>query len=436
MKPRFHYAQRPQAAGGAGLGAGGSGLGAGGSGLGAGGPGRSCYRGGVDYGVRLGQRGLRQGREVRETMDEQAGGAAGAVDAFGADLLGLLGERDADVVFSPASVAGALGLALAGAGGQTAAELRAALHVSGSAGAGALAIRGGEGTDGAVTLRAPSLLWVQSGLALRPEFTAQVAAAVAETDFAREPEAARSRINRVIAEQTAGKITGLLAPGLVTALTRLIITSAVYLKAAWTEPFAESSTSSAPFHPDGPERPSLTVPMMRNASVRSYLRGDGYQAVLLPYGGGLSMAVLLPDGPVAALREKLSADGLSGLLAGAGRARVQLSLPKFRLQTSADLVPVLERLGVRQAFTGQADFSGITEDARLLIDAIAHQAYIDVNEHGTEAAAATAVIIRAAAAIRVNQVTMTVNRPFVFAIIDSATGLPLFLGQVSHPRAP
>jgi serpin B len=371
-------------------------------------------------------------------MDHQPARTSGAVDAFGADLYALLTEQAPDVVFSPASVAGALGMALAGARGRTAAELQAALHLTGPPGAGPPslpALRSGGTPDPSVTLRAPSLLWVQSGLALRPEFTALLAASAVEADFAHAPEAARSEINRVIAEQTEGKITGLLPPGVVSVLTRLLITSAVYLKAAWTEPFAESDTTSAPFYPDGQDRPSMTVPMMRAASARSYVRGDGYQAVMLPYRGGLAMAVVLPDGPVAALREKLSAGGLAGLLAGAARSRVRLSLPRFRLQTSAELVPVLQRLGVREAFTDGADFSGITGQARLLIDAIMHQAYVEVDEHGTEAAAATGMIFRPTAAFpAVNQVTMTVDRPFLFAIIHVATDLPLFLGQVSHPR--
>ncbi len=369
-------------------------------------------------------------------MDDQPARTPGAVDAFGADLYALLTEHAPDLVFSPASVASALEMALAGARGRTAAELEA-LHLTGPSGTGQpslLALPAGGAPDTSVTLRAPSLLWIQSGLALRPEFTALLDAAVVKADFAHAPEAARAEINRVIAEQTGGKITDLLTPGLVSVMTRLLITSAIYLKAAWAEPFAESDTTSAPFYPDGPDHPSLTVPMMRAASIRSYLRGDGYQAVMLPYRGGLAMAVVLPDGPVAALREKLRAGGLAVMLAGATRSLVRLSLPRFRLQASADVVPALQRLGVREAFTDGADFSGITAQARLVIDAIVHKAYVEVDERGTEAAAATGLAFRPSAAFRVTrQITMAVDRPFLFAIIHTATGLPLFLGQVSHP---
>ena len=175
--------------------------------------------------------------------------------------------------------------------------------------------------------------------------------------------------------------------------------------------------------------------MMHSTAARMYVRGDGYQAVLLPYrGGNLAMAVVLPDGPLAALTPVLTAGGVRGLLAGTARYEVTLALPRFRLETGFDLVAVLRRLGVQQAFTDHADFSGITEATRLLINAIAHKAYVDVDEQGTEAAAATAVSFRPTAAFRAPQpVTMTVDRPFLFAIWYAPAGVPLFLGQVSHP---
>jgi serpin B len=399
--------------------------------------------------------------------------AASADDAFGADLYRLLSQDATDTVFSPVSVAAALRMALCGARGQTAAELAGALHLDGSRtdesdsdgsdldgwpdeaaeGLRALSALVGDVTaDGEVTLRAPGTLWVQSGLPLRAEFTARLAgaaAALAGADFAGAPEAARTEINRVIAEQTEGKIIGLLPPGAVHDTTGLVLASAIYLKAAWVDQFSEAETRDGPFYPDGPERPSVTVPMMRRMAARPYLRAGGYQAVLLPYrDGGLAMAVVLPDGPLETLRPLIAgtaggtargtaggAAGLRGLLAGASRHQVTLSMPRFRLETAFDLVPVLRRLGVRQAFSDVADFTGITDAARLRIDAVAHKAYVDVDEEGTEAAAATGVTVRAVAAfLAPPRVTMTVDRPFLFAIIHTRTALPLFVGQVSHPQ--
>ena len=366
-----------------------------------------------------------------------------ADDAFGADLYLSLTEKARETIFSPVSVAAALQMALCGARGQTATELAGALHEAPDAAAGGLraisaAVRD-VGADGSMTLRAPSIAWVQSGLPLLPGFTSQLgeaaAAAVVQVGFAEAPEAARAEINEVIAEQTAGKITGLLPAQAISDMTRLVLTSAIYLKAAWAERFGEAATRDAPFYPDGPDRPSLTAPMMRGTAARAYRHGDGYQAVLLPYQGGrLAMAVVLPDGPLTTLRPAIAAGGLRALLAGTSRYQVTLSLPRFRVEAAFELVPVLRRLGVTQAFTRQADFSGITEAESLLIDAVARKAYVDVDEQGTEAAAATAISFRPTAAFRAPPaVTMTVDRPFLFVIFHTPTGLPLFVGQVSHP---
>jgi serpin B len=393
--------------------------------------------------------------------------AAAADAAFGVDLYQVLAEDAADTIFSPASVAAALRLAWCGARGQTADELARALHLNGAlrpedvavsglslVAAGQVAAAGRESASGAsggaggpATFRAPDSVWVQSGLPLRPEFTArlsQAAATLADADFAAAPEAARAEINRVIAAQTAGKITGLLPPGTVGTMTRLVLANAVYLKAAWTQPFPEQATAEAPFYPDAPgapgrpgraDGPALTVPMMRGTAARQYLRGDGYQAVLLPYRDlSLAMAVVLPDGLLATLRPKVAATGLGGLLAGAARHQVTLSLPRFRLEAAFNLIPALRRLGVTRAFGDEADFTGITDAEPLRIGAVAHKAYVDVDEHGTEAAAATAIVFRPLAATRPPPpVTMVVDRPFLVAIVDMATSLPLLLGQVTRP---
>jgi serpin B len=366
--------------------------------------------------------------------NEWAGAHAAA--AFGADLYQVL-AGDADMVFSPSSVAGALRMAWYGARGQTATELARALHLTQAGDSGETA--GPEG-QGAAVFRAPNTAWVQSGFPVRPEFTAQLGrlsgTTLASADFAAAPEQARAQINQAIAGQTEGKIAGLLPPGSLTVLTRLVLASAVYLKAAWADPFPEDATDDAPFYPEGPDRPGVAVPLMRGTATRDYLRGDGYQAVLLPYRDiGLAMAVLLPDGPLAALRPRVAAAGLAGLLAGAARHQVTLALPRFRLEAAFDLIPALRRLGVTAAFGDEADFGGITAAEPLRISAVAHQAYIDVDEHGTEAAAATAMAIAARALIQTPPpVTVIVDRPFLFAILDRATGLPVFTGQVSRPR--
>ena len=351
----------------------------------------------------------------------------------------MLAEDAGDLVFSPSSVAGALRMAWYGARGQTAAELARALHLEQDADPGQAP--GLPETQGSAVFRAPNTAWIQSGFAVRPQFTGQLShlagAMLASADFAAVPERARAEINEAIAEQTEGKIIGLLPAGAVDTLTRLVLASAVYLKAAWAAPFPEDATGDAPFYPDGPDRPAVAVPTMRGTATRDYLRGDGYQAVLLPYRDtSLAMAVVVPDGPLSELQPKVAAAGLAGLLAGAARHQVELALPRFRLEARFDLIPALRRLGITAAFGGDSDFSGITTAEPLHIAAVAHQAYIDVDEHGTEAAAATAVVMAVRALVQAPPpVTVTVDRPFLFAILDSATGVTVFLGQVSRPRS-
>ena len=406
-------------------------------------------------------------------------GPASSDDAFGADLYGRLPSRG-NLVFSPASIATALRLVLLGARSETAAQIAAVLHLATPDGA-ALSDQKPPGLQAAqaltafsallsdlaagdLTLRAPNAMWVQSGLPLEPGFTAAVAEATAVTvhdaDFRRAAEQARREINQFIREQTAGKISDLLSPGVVSATTSLVLASAVYLKAAWAHPFPAGATQDAAFYLDpgqrDPGRPDpatqVTVPTMRVRARLRYLRADGYQAVELPYAGTrLGLVIVLPDpspgpgsgDPAYAGPGGLLAGGVApgagpgGLRAGLAPRQVSLALPRFRVTSGFALRPVLAALGMPLAFTDEADFSGITTAQRLRIDEVVHQAYIDVNEAGTEAAAATAVVMTASARLMDPEppVEMIVDRPFLFALTDLRSGLPLFLGRVTDPIA-
>ena len=362
--------------------------------------------------------------------------------AFGTDLYLKLAATG-NVVFSPASIAAALRMALAGARGETAAELAAALHLPGpEAAADGLrqlaAIRPGDD----LTFRAPNVMWLESALSVLDSYLAQLSETVSveRCDFRHAPEAARETINGAIAEQTAGKITNLIAPGLIDNLTRLVLTNAVYLKALWKSQFPAEETKQKPFYPER-TAPAQTDLMHLRAGL-AYHRGEGYQAVLLPYrGGSLAMTAVLPDGPLSEFTAGLAGTAglgglMSGLLSGGTECQVDLSLPRFRVDAGFMLKDTLQALGVRTAFTGAADFSGITRDEPVHISAVVHKAYIDVGEEGTEAAAATAVVIRSLALVRKPQpdVTLVFDRPFLFAIVETTSGLPLFLGQFTQPR--
>jgi serpin B len=333
-------------------------------------------------------------------------------------------------------------MTLLGARGETATQLAATLHLAKPQDAAAGLLESCARLDslagGDLTLRAPNTVWLQSGLPLQPDFTAALAqAACAQlraADFVQAAGPARQQINDLIAEQTAGKITGLIPPGVITVATRLVLASAIYLKAAWTYPFPPDATQEAAFYPaPGAER---QVPTMRLRERLRYRRGDGYQVAELPYAGQrLGMVIVLPDGPLAPVESRLARDGLGGLLAGLATRQVTLALPRFRVTGQVSLGPALAGLGMPLAFTSRADFTGITTVQPVHISDVVHQAYLDVDEQGTEAAAATAVVIRAAARVLAPgpPVEMIVDRPFLFAITELASGWPLFLGRVTDP---
>jgi serpin B len=362
-------------------------------------------------------------------------------DLFGAGLYAALGGTG-NLVFSPGNIATALRMTLLGARGPTATQLASVLHLAKPQDAAAGLVQVSALLDGLasgpVTVRAPNTMWLQSGLPVQPDFTAALAQAACaqlrEADFRHAAGPAREEINDLIAEQTAGKISGLIPAGLLDAYTRLVLASALYLKAAWAHPFPAGATSDGPFHPE-PGR-ELTVPVMRLAARLRYLRRDGYQAVELPYlDQRLGMAIVLPDGPLPPLEQRLARAGLGGLLAGLATCQVTLALPRFRVTGQFGLAAVLTALGMPLAFTSQADFTGITEAEPLHIREVVHQAYVDVAEPGTEAAAATATVITASVRTLtpIPVVEMTVDRPFLFAITELGSGWPLFLGRVTDP---
>jgi serpin B len=360
--------------------------------------------------------------------------------AFGTDLYTKL-AGPGGLVFSPASIAAALRMALVGARGATATELAAALHLPGpGSAADGLGYLAGIQTGNDLTFRAPNVMWLDESLHVREEFLSQLTGTVSveRCDFLTAPEAARQVINDNIAEQTAGKITGLIPGGAIDPSTRMVLTNAVYLKALWVHQFPAKDTKKKDFYPErtGPS----PVDMMHLQERLAYHRGDGYEAVLLPYRDGpLAMAVVLPDGPLSEFAGGLAGAGgvgalLDGLLSSGSEALVDLSLPRFRTEASFQLKDTLQALGVRAAFTDAADFSGIADEP-LRISAVVHKAYVDVAEEGTEAAAATAVAFAAMAMMRKPQpdVTLVFDRPFLFLIADTASGLPLFLGQFTRP---
>jgi len=251
-------------------------------------------------------------------------------------------------------------------------------------------------------------------------------------DFINAPEESRITINDWVSEQTEGRIKDLIPQGAIDALTRLVLTNAIYFNAAWLNPFEENLTDDAAFHLLGGGE--VTVPMMRQTESFGYAEGEGYQAVELLYDGGeLSMVILLPEmGQFEAFEDSLDSDYVDSILSGVDYGQVALTMPKFEFESEFGLVDTLYNMGMPAAFSAQADFSGMNGTRDLAITDILHKAFVSVDEAGTEAAAATAVII-GETAMPGEPVEVTVDRPFVFLIRDIKTDSILFIGRVMNP---
>jgi serpin B len=301
--------------------------------------------------------------------------------------------------------------------------------------------RRGEGNasrnDEGFRLNVVNAIWGQKGYSFLPEFLDTLAenygAGLRILDFASAPEKSRVTINDWVDEQTEGRIEDLIPPDAINSDTRLVLTNAIYFNAAWDKPFGESSTRDGPFYLlDGGE---VSAPMMRQTEYHGYAESDGYQAVELLYDGEeLSMVILLPDASEFETFERsLDAARVSQIVGALGRRPVDLTMPKFEFDSDFSLGESLSAMGMPDAFSSAADFSGMTGERDLSISDVIHQAFVAVDEAGTEAAAATAVVMVEIAAVIDDPVPVVVDRPFIFLIRDIETGTILFVGRVVNP---
>lgn len=254
-----------------------------------------------------------------------------------------------------------------------------------------------------------------------------------EVDYG-QPDQARAKINNWVSDQTNQKIKGLIPSGALNPLTRLVLTNAIYFKAAWQYPFEKGATANGDFTLLDGEK--IQTGMMHESKSLAYARGNNYQAIELPYAGETaSMLILLPDvGKYADFERSLDASTIDTIESNLDQQAVELSLPKFKVEAAFSLNEALAALGMPDAFDqGKADFSGMTGQPDLFISSVLHKAYVDVNEDGTEAAAATAVVMELKS-MPVSPVVVTVDRPFIFLILDQESGTILFMGRVLDPR--
>ncbi len=385
--------------------------------------------------------------------------AAGSrmLTTFTGAVVGRLAATTGNLVCSPYSVALALAMTRAGTRGTTADEMDTVLGSTSAAeldrGVNAvtqhLATRAGTKKNGSkedatVALEVASALFGQDGTTWKQPFLDELAASYGAgmelVDYVKAAEPARMKINSWTADHTAGLIRDLLPPRSLDDSTRLVLVNALHLKAPWHRAFDKNATTPGPFHlADGSV---AEVPMMSSSTVASAsAEGDGWRGAQLPYAGQqLAMTLLLPDpGREKELVTRLST-GLSTMLQSfsgqtSGAAPLLVVLPRFDLRWgTTPLKGTLEDLGMHVAFTDRADFTGMTSDEALLIDNVYHQATITVDEEGTEAAAATAVVMMTDTAAQAGPTEIVLDRPFFFVIHDVESGTPLFVGRVSDPR--
>jgi serpin B len=367
-----------------------------------------------------------------------------ANSAFALDLYGKLRQQPGNVFFSPYSISVAMAMTYGGAGGDTAAQMAKAMHFA--LGQGQLhpafaALQAGLKTEAGKAdfqLSIANRLWAEKSftfLATYLKLTNHYYGAPAEgLDFIGAPEPSRKTINRWVEHETHNKINELLPPKIIDSDTRLVLTNAIYFLGTWASQFLKKATSEAPFYLAADRQ--VTVPMMSQTGRFRLGAAPGMQLLDLPYKGGrLSMVVLLPDSRdgLPKLEGDLRADKLAGWLSSMRDGSVSVFLPRFKLTSQFDLKKTFQALGMALPFTMQADFSGMDGRKDLYVSALVHQAAVDVDEQGTEAAAATAVVVTLKS-VFAPPAQFRADHPFLFLIRDNKTGAILFLGRMANPK--
>jgi serpin B len=284
-------------------------------------------------------------------------------------------------------------------------------------------------------------LWGQQGYPWKQEFLdltkSKYGAGMREVDFANQPEEARNTINSWVEEKTRDRIKDLIAKGAIGPMMRLILTNAIYFKAAWDNRFSDHATQDMPFHVSGSSQ--VPVSMMVQKEGFRYMEADSFQALEMPYKANeLSMIVFLPktvDGLVD-LEKTLSSEKLEGWMAALRREEVKVYFPRLKITSSFSLSTILKALGMMDAFSQtSADFSGMTTTERIFISDVIHKAFVAVDEDGTTAAAATAVMLEATAMPmpKPNPKVFKADHPFLFCIRHNSSGKILFIGRFSDP---
>jgi len=378
---------------------------------------------------------------------------------FALELFAKLQSTKGNLFFSPYSISTALAMAHAGARNETESQMAGVLHFPVPVNRGTdssskslpdkqqfassfgniIKDLNKRGQKGSYTLTVANALWGQKDYGFLEDFLELIQTSydgrLNEVDFITATETARQTINAWVEEKTNDKIKNLISKGVLDSMTRLVLTNAIYFKGNWARQFKEDRTQDAPFTlTDGQK---IDVAMMNQKAEFGYLETDTFQALELPYvDDELSMVILLPK-QLDALDEfekTLTPENLPLWLAKIHKREVVVFVPKFKMTSQFSLASVLKSMGMQDAFSSNADFSGINGKKDLFISAVIHKAYVEVNEEGTEAAAATGVVMRLTSIGPAPIPVFRADHPFLFLIRDNLSGSILFIGRVANPK--
>ena len=347
-----------------------------------------------------------------------------------------LARGQGNLILSPYSIGSALAMALEGARGRTAEEMRSVLDQFPTD----LAALEKEANTGGNQLSTANGLWVQKGFPILPAFqkamNGRFHAPAQLADFAGAPEKARAEINSWTDRNTKGKIRELFAAGSLNGTTRLVLTSAIYFYGKWQSAFKKEATAPAPFRLGSSG--AIQADFMNQTGKFGYAEVAGSQILEMKYAGTpIAFDVILPkmDDGISALDTSIDPARLAEWLGAVQTRTVEVALPKFRAESEFSLAKTLSRMGMPTAFSGDADFSGIDGRKDLVISAVTHKAFVDVTEEGTEAAAATGIAVTRIAAVVSPRTVFRADHPFLFLIRDTKSGAILFEGRVMNPKA-
>ena len=384
-----------------------------------------------------------------DVPDEDVETRVEGYNAFAFDLYQLVREEEGNVFYSPYSIALTVAMAYAGARGETEAQMAEALsyqlpqdRLHAAINAVALGLARGSSEDEEdpgqrFLLVVANAVWGQRGYSFLQDYLDALGryygTGLRLLDFERDPEGGRRTINGWVSDQTNGLIEELIPEGIINTMTRLVLTNAVHFRASWKYPFDEGNTDDGTFHLF--DRSEVTTLFMEQTEEFGYAEGNGYQAVELPYlGDAVSMVIIAPERETfGTFEEGLNREGTTAIVDEMERTNVTLRLPPFEFSSDVPLSDALKEMGMTDAFLPEeADFSGIDGTTRLFIRDVLHKGFVAVDESGTEAAAATAVVIEEEA-LPPEPIEVSVDSPFIFLIRDTESGTILFVGRVADP---